>query len=357
MKKYLVILLLCSQVMAWAQVKKDTLRVGLLLPLQTEVMKRDKSMDRFVDFYSGALLAVYEMQAKGQAIVVHTWDVGKSTGLLQKVMASGEMNRMEMVLGPVYATQIQMMCDWAKQHKVRTLLPFSSEVPQLESNPYLMQFNPSHAVEADAIAEYLTNGNPKRCIMVQAGETTVPASVREIQRCIKSYSSDYVYTTIEAVMADSLGQYLASDRENVLLMNTERYANLRIVMPQILRAAQGKNLNLISRYSWQEESIILPQIYTTVFKQEMDTAAYQRLYNRFYSTPRVSTRPCYDLLGYDLMKYTLETLQAMHESNGMLDEEDIVSRYCEGLQSDVQFERISSDGGYLNVHVKSVKTE
>ena len=44
------------------------IRLAVMLPFQADALKRDKNMDRFVDFYSGVLLAVNEVQKEGQKI-------------------------------------------------------------------------------------------------------------------------------------------------------------------------------------------------------------------------------------------------------------------------------------------------
>jgi len=355
MKKVVIIVLLCCSTLVWAQM--DTIRVGVLLPLQAEAVKRDKNMDRFVDFYSGVLLAVYERQNSGMPIEIHTYDVGKSTNQLEKILSSGDLDRMDMIIGPVYSSQIRRMSEWAKLHQIKTLLPFSSEVYDLATNPYLLQFNPSYTIEANAIAENLASKEAVKCILVDADEVSMPASVRELQKSIKDYILDIAYVSISEIMNDSLSMALTDGVDNVLLLNTERFANVRMMMPQILRAAQGKHLTLLSRYSWQEEPIILPQLYTTVFHQQMDTLAYNALFHRFYPQVRTSSHPCYDLLGYDLMNYVLYSIEAIQQTDGLVDEEDILSRYYSGLQSDVQFERVGANGGYQNTHIDCIWTE
>jgi len=357
MKKTLVILLLCSTVGMWADDMVRPLRVGLLLPLQAQAQKRDRNMDRFVDFYSGALLAVYEMQDTGQPVEIHTWDVGKSTKELEKVLNSNALNHMDMVIGPVYASQVRIMAGWCMTHRVKTLLPFSSDVPELSTNPYLLQFNPSYAAEAEAMVSHLAGREGIHCILVENDEGVIPQSVRELQQCIRNYAIDNVTITTSGILADSLAYYMLPDKENILLTNTERFANLRLLMPHVVPAAQGQQLMLLSRYAWQEETIILPQIYTTVFRQDVDTTEYNKLYHRFYSTRRTSDHPCYDLLGYDLMSYTLYSLQAIQEANGMIDEQDILTRYFSGVQSDIQMERAGEHGGYQNTHIHCIETK
>ncbi|MCQ2347984.1 MAG: hypothetical protein MJZ65_02225 [Paludibacteraceae bacterium] len=356
MKKWLLLCSVWLSVSLGAQVLRP-IRVALLLPLQTEMTKRDKQMDRFLDFYTGALLAVYDMQATGQPVEVHTYDVGKSTRLLAQTLAKEAMQAVDMIIGPAYASQVPMMASWAMEHQIQTLFPFSSEVPEMDYNPYVMQFNPSVALEAETMAQQLAAEGNIHCIFVTADENSIPESVRQLQNQIRAYQLPYTYTTIRQIMADSLSGQLSDTATNVLLMNTERYANVRIVMPQLERAAQGKGLALLSRYSWQSEPIILPQLYSTVFHEleEDKMTHYDALYRRFVPKAREGGRPCYDLLGYDLMTYTLQSVRAWHQEE-QTEREDILCRPFRGVQSDMRFERVG-EGGYQNKNISIVQTK
>lgn len=352
-------LLVCSvwmSVSLGAQVLRP-IRVALLLPLQTEVTKRDKQMDRFLDFYTGALLAVYDMQATGQPVEVQTYDVGKSTHLLVQTLAQESLQEVDMIIGPAYASQVPLMSSWAKEHQIQTLFPFSSEVQDIESNAYVMQFNPSVELEAEAMVQHLATNDSIHCVFVAADDNTIPESVRQLQNHIRANPLPYTYTTVRQIMADSLPELLSDTATNVLLMNTERYANVRIIMPQLTRAAQGKQLILLSRYSWQSEPIILPQLYSTVFHpiDEEQMIHYDALYRRFISKERVDDRPCYDLLGYDLMTYTLQSVRDWHQVEE-IEREDILCRPFQGLQSNMRFERVG-EGGYQNRDIHIVQTK
>jgi len=359
MRKGIIIVLLCVSGLMWAEEQLQPIRIGLLLPLQVENSKRDKNMDRFADFYTGALLAVYEMQSTGERIEVYTYDVGKTTKRLEQVLADSVLAEMDMVIGPAYPAQVRVMSDWSLMHGVLTLLPFSSEVSGIAYNPYLMQFNPSIEVEAAVLAKRLSNQEQKvRCIFVDAEESAIPESVKTLQMSFMEEGLEYSYTTVKQIMHDSLWVVLDDSLDNVLLMNTERYGNLRTILPQLSRAAQGRQLTLISRYSWQDEPIILPQIYCTVFKEDehIDEEAYDALYNRFVEQAHTISHPCYDLLGYDLMHYALQTVKVLHTSEEEWGKEAIVCRMYHGLQSDIQFERIDNMGGYRNMNLHIVRT-
>lgn len=360
MRKIEIIVLLFCACVARAQHVDAPLRVGLLLPFQVENTTRDKTMDRYVDFYTGALVAVYEMQEVGQRVEVHTYDVGKSAHQLEQVLLTDALDSLDLIIGPVYSSQVRRMAEWTSQHHVLTFLPFAYEVPELATNPYLLQFNPTEAVDAEALVnDVMERRDSVRFVFVEADPMTIPTSVHELKNCVRNDGLDYVYTSIQQIMADSLGEVLGDSVENIFVMNTERYANLRQIMPHLLRSAQGRSLTLVTRYAWQDEPIILPQIYTTMFRKDVDVDSlnYGAIYRSFVEEERVVSRPCYDLLGYDIMTYSLETLVLlkMLPDEGMKD--DIIERSFTGLQSDIRFARVDSIGGYLNnsIHVIRVR--
>lgn len=359
MRKIISIVLafiVCTTLEAGLKHNTQPIRVALLLPFQTDVVKRDKTMDRFLDFYSGALLAVYEKQNDGQKIELYIYDTGKSAAQLEHILQQPDLQQVDWIIGPVYASQVNKMQEWAYAHEVRTLVPFASEIPGIDYNPYVMQFNPSVETEAQVMAARLLDRKDSvRCIFVTAPESEIPESVLKLQNALLAQQMECVYTTVNAILNDSLAMVMSDTLENVFLMNTERYANMRTIMPQLARAAQGKRLTLITRYSWQDEPIILPQMFSTVFRrlEDVDDVWYDVLFRRFYTTERQSGRPCYDLLGYDLMTYVLESLQQTHGTEDKQALNDILCRPFKGLQSDICFEQVGEEGGYKNhdVHV------
>ena len=82
------------------------LRLAYLLPFQTDAARRDGQMDRFIDFYEGALLAIYEAQACGQRLEIFTYDVQKSDIAIQQVLKKGEMQNLDAIIGPAYPAQV-----------------------------------------------------------------------------------------------------------------------------------------------------------------------------------------------------------------------------------------------------------
>lgn len=327
--------------------KDSTLRLAMMLPLHVDAINRDKNMERFYDFYAGALIAIYEKQASGQAIELHTYDIGKTTHIISTVLSDSLFPKVDAIIGPAYGQQVEIAAKHTKADSTWLLVPFLSKVDAVYSNPYLLKFNPSSQKEAEAMAIYLSERKDSiNCVVIEyKEEENIPQSVKEIHKALKAYHIPSTSTSITHILSDSLEGVFLPDKENIIIFNTEKYNNLLPVMGNLLRAYSDYRITLYSHYAWQDEKIILPQIYTTIFKNDMDdTRSYRALYERYFNHELSSTQPRYDLLGYDLTSHLLEMMQDI-KMHG-----DSIGTYKlthEGIQSSIHYEAYPG-GGYEN---------
>lgn len=108
----------------------NIIRLAFLLPLQASVPKRDASMDRFYDFYAGALLAVNAAQKRDDSVEyrIYTYDIAKDDQAQRALMREGQLRGMDAIIGPTYPSQVNAAAEWALQDSVWTIIPFSSSI-------------------------------------------------------------------------------------------------------------------------------------------------------------------------------------------------------------------------------------
>lgn len=321
------------------------IRIAFLLPLQASVAKRDASMDRFYDFYAGSLLAVNAAQKRGQRLQIYTYDIAKNDQVQRTLMRSGKLCGMDAIIGPTYASQLVAASEWAVQDSVLTIIPFSSAVSDIDTNPYLMQFNPSAEMEAQVLAQYLAEkGDSINCVLIRAQENDIPKSIRYLHEALVQQLVPCTYTTIHDILVDSLAPALKDSVENIIIFNTEKYSNLTTLMSHLLPWASSKQLTLYSRYSWQGEKILMNQIYTTVFTSDNSlNPTYTEDFDTYFHHTLSSTQPRYDLLGYDLTSQVIEMLVS-----------DSITTYT-GLQSVIRYERDSPKTGWKNRNIQVIR--
>ncbi len=318
------------------------MRIALLLPLHANAVQRDAQMERFLDFYEGALLAINDIQQSledGQKIEVNVYDVEKSDSKIKQLIADSVLNRMDAIIGPAYPLQVMHIATFCKEKQIPTIIPFSDQVPEIEHNPYLIQFNANEVIKAKALADYLQErGDSINCVLIEAKEADIPVSIRAVRQEIIRRKIPHTMTTIRSILVDSMGTALRDSVENIILFNTEKYGNLQMLMTRLVAEKGDKRLTLMSQYSWQKERIVLPQLYTTMFETNLaaDCSHYDAAFDTYFGHEHSSINPRYDLLGYDITRFMVAFLQG--------------KEYL-GLQSDIQVESIVEGGGYINTNV------
>ena len=321
------------------QADSSSLHIALMLPFQARNTKRDKNMDRFVDFYEGVLLAMQDMQDDSTHFVLDVYDTEKSDLRVRQLIDSGRLEDVDAILGLAYPMQLMQVSEWAKEKHVPVLVPFADHIEGIETNPYILQFNPSHKQEAQAMADWFAQHKQEiNCVLIDAKDADIPQSIRLLRKEIAARGIPSTTVSIRNILNDSLETALREGVENILIFNTEKYSNIQVLIPRVQKAQGDHQVTLYSQYSWSKENIPLPQIYTSVFKQKItQDTQYEERFLHYFGHEHATDTPRFDLLGYDLMRELVACLQ------------DTVYH---GLQSDVHFERISDAGGLVNTNIE-----
>lgn len=333
------------------------LRIAYLLPFQVEAAKRDGQVDRFIDFYEGALLAIYEAQACGQHFEIFTYDVQKSDIAIQKVLKKGEMQNLDAIIGPAYPAQVSHAALFAKQNRIPCIIPFTNKVSGLEHNPYLMQFNPSAQKEAEAAVRLLSaHKDSLQLVFVDPQASEVSPFVSTLREKALAAGFTTADIALQTIINDSLTTILKQDKKNILVFNSDKYVSVNAVMSKVVNQKKGHSLALFGRYSWQHEKCPIEMVYVSIFHEPNTAhmASYEALYKQYFGHALSSLQPRYDLLGYDLTKAVIRHLLLSQQAVSDQDKQHVFAEEQIGLQSDIHYERASEEGGLENMGIKLI---
>ncbi len=320
----------------------QALKIAVLLPLQADLALRDPGMERFVEFYEGVLLAVNDLQ-QTQPFELFVYDIGKTEMAINRLVEDSALYGMDAIIGPAYPTQVEALANFAKRDSVPVLIPFTNKVKNIGNNPFLMQFNPDVKNEAKALADYFEPYKDSvNFVFVDAKEADIPYSVREFRQAVRNRDMSVTRISVHDILTDSVSKAFKDSMENVIIFNTEKFSNLQLLLPHVLNGKAGHHVTMYSQYSWQKEKILLPQIYTSVFATDVpaDLAHYESMFDTYFKHEHGTDLPRFDLLGYDITRQLVAWLQG--------------KEYF-GLQSDMKFEKVSEEGGYINTKVAVIR--
>lgn len=336
------------------------LRIAYMMPFFTDAPKRDASMDRFIDFYEGSLIAIYEAQLLGQKFDIYAYDTRKEDIAIQRILQKPELQNIDAIIGPAYPAQVTYAAAFAKQNRIPLLVPFTSKVSGLDTNPYIWQFNPSVDTEAAAIINHLMPQKEQvQLFFVEPTAASTPQSVQAIYQAANDSGFNIISTTISTITKDSVESLLDAEKKNIFVFNSEKYSAVQVLIPNVFKLSGKYNIAMIGQYSWSTSETALPMIYATVFHEvdPIKEAHYRHLYERYFGHELSSTHPRYDLLGYDLTTYVIRSLVRSQQAINEEQKDNILRNKISGLSTDISLEHINAAGGYLNKGLQVVETK
>lgn len=319
--------------------QRKVIELALLLPFESRQIKRSVNADRMMEFYEGALLALRDLQNDSTLYRLRVYDTERSERRVNALCDSTELDSVQGILGPVYPIQIEIVAKWCEKHQVPLMLPFSDEM-DLQGHPYLYQFNSPDKDEAKALAQWIANREDRHCVFVETRESDLAPSIRLLRQELKAQNIPYSTLAFRDLMNDSVNYAIDQFRENIFILHSDRYQQVRMALPHIAQIAARKLL--VSQYSWQKENIDMPQVYTSKFASDTDLTEYDQQWQETYKNQHVSEMPRYDLLGYDLMREMIRLIRK--------DENQHTS-----LQSPIVWESSSEQDGWQNTYINIVE--
>jgi LysM repeat protein len=334
--------------------EKKVIRIAYLLPFMLDSEKKDPTIDRFFDFYAGALIAINEAKQKGISFEILTYDTEKSELKMIEVLSNPELKTMDLIIGPAFSNQISLVEKFAKENQINTLIPFTSKVSDIDSNPYLFQFNPGVDTEIEFITDFLTRKQKKINVIFaeiqninsyDEGKIWADKLQNELTRAGKLFSK------IEISSTDSVNfaTVLKKGDKNLVIFNTDKFAYINPMIKYLRLQNSEYDIVLFEQYSWRNQSKTMPlSIYISPFIIKNDSNKlkdFNEKFTQFFSKDVSVDSPRYDLLGYDLSDYFISLL---HLYAGKFPNKISSYNYSKGIQSQPQFERTSNGSGFIN---------
>ena len=318
---------------------RRVVELALMLPFESQQTKRSANAERMTEFYQGVLLALHELQNDSTLYRLRVYDTERSERRVAALCESNELDSVRAVLGLAYSIQIERMANWCDAHQVPLLLPFSDD-SELARHPQMLQFNSTDEQKADSLCRWIARRDAQ-CITVEAREADISPSTRALRKMLKQRNIATKAIPMTSVMNDSATVLLDPDRENIIILHSDRYMHVRLLIPHLMKWKEaGFKIRLVSHYAWQKERIDLPQVYASMFTGSGKSSKYEALWSKYFAMQHMSAVPRYDLLGYDLMHTLIAWMQG--------------ERAHEGLQSTIRWQQLNS-GGWQNANVEVVE--
>lgn len=328
------------------------IQIAFLLPFMLSEMN-DPSIVRFMDFYAGSLIALNDAKKKGISLDIHVFDTEKSEEKVQSILGNQQLTTMDFIIGPAYSNMVSYVTDFAQANKIYTLVPFTSKIPELDTNPYLFQFNPGLTSEISFTVNQLNSKyRNANIIFVDLGSADVSddgfVMAEELQRelTLKGRSTQTVSWLDSSTLG--IGGALQKGKNNIIIFKTDKFSKVKSYIATLALERDNYDLTLFSQYSWSVQPIGLKSIYVSPFSNNLNNNLlnnFQKSFSEFFDWEVSISTPRYDLLGYDLCTYFIQLLNQRKDNP----EKELTPFYfLKGVQSELKFERSAPFSGFIN---------
>lgn len=333
------------------------IKIAFLLPFMLDQSKKDPKLDRFINFYAGALLAIEQAKENGISFEIYTYDTEGSEDKITEVLNNSELKTMDLLIGPAYTGQVQLVSNFAKDYRVNTLIPFTAKVSDLDSNPYLFQFNPGSDAELDFTKELLNSKLKNMHVVFAQIDGVSPTDegysrAEDLRALLKKKNKSFGEIQLSNSEDIDFSSVLKKGDKNLIIFNTDKYSNISPYLSALRTNSTNFDITLLQQYSWRNQPDKMPKsIYISPFISDFNSSLlsnFNKQFDQYYGRDVVKDSPRYDLLGYDLTNYFIALI---HRYGNKFGAKINQINYAPGIQSEPLFERSSSNSGFINQRV------
>ncbi len=340
----------------WLKQQESEIKVAILLPFMLDSLHRDASMDRFVEFYQGCLLAIDSLAKQGLSTEIYTYDIGKDTHSLQAALQEPALSNVDLIIGPAYQNQVKEVADFASKHRIPTVVPFSSSIPEITSNPYLFEVvTPQKELYTRLVQKFCYHFNDKNIIIVKPrmlGQYNKADFANQLMAGMDAtlvpytvISDDSIATTIDSLAA------LSDKGCLVVLPSTHQVALNKF--GEALHYIKSTNVSVFGFPEWN--SMGINELYSkrmygfsnyyTSFDDPEIISFFTQLKDTYGVPKGIQQSPNFALFGFDICYFFLQ----QYSENGKYFYQFMPTTETQGLQMNFLFEPAVKGGGYWNV--------
>lgn len=328
--------------------RKRAIRLGVMLPLH-DINGDGK---RMVEYYRGVLMACDSIKQLGISVDVHAWNTPED-GDITPVLNDENAAKCDVIIGPLYSKQMAAISAFVEKHKIKLLIPFSINAPQLADNKYIYQVYQSRTFQDDATINHFVKGFKKHhVVIIDCNDSTSQKGsfTAALRRQIEQENMECSITNLKSTEGD-FSKAFSRTKANVVILNTGRSPELGIAFSKLNGLKVTDPDLVINMFGYTEWLMYtrthLDNFYKfntyipSVFYYNPLSASTKRLQQKFrwnFHTDMQGSLPRFAITGFD---HAYFFLTGLHREGKMFLGEKSNMDY---VQTPLQFERYGNGG-------------
>lgn len=250
-----------------SRIKNDsTLNIGARL-------SKDKFLNRILDFYSGALMAIDSAKVLGLNVnikILDSQETRNSSGVASLIQQNNLANS-DLIIGPFYQANVEKAAQLLSKDSVLVMSPLSRDMGQMSHN--IIHTMPSNNDMRDAMLQYIKSKNGKITAIIDPKKGSVRKYFIENHSTVKLAS----FSQEGALNYDLLKSNLDKNGKNFVILESANTVMLRSVINYLKNLLPEYNIQLVTLESNE-----------TLESDEISTANLAQLKMMFPSISRVN---------------------------------------------------------------------
>ena len=340
----------------------DGLKVALLLPFNPN--QGGAASSRFIEYYEGMLLAIDSLRSQGYSLDLSVFNTGNGTKHIEEILTGPTLPNVNLIIGAVQNDQIKLIADFAKEHDIKYVIPFTSKNDDVLSNACVFQVNTPHSYLYSKAAErgrkLFANDN---IIFVNTPDKEEKKEfIQTFKAELKEHNVPYkeMGYNRETFAEDIDSLYMEDGRRNVVIPTSSSFEALQQIKTPLRMLAETQTDYTVAMFGypeWQtyvrdalEDFYVLDTyIYSNFYADNLGQPMHD-FYDKFktwYSKDLINTYPKYGILGFDTGMFFFG---AMNRYGANFEERLDDIRY-QPIQTGFDFHRVNNWGGFINTNI------
>ncbi|MFL5763375.1 MAG: LysM peptidoglycan-binding domain-containing protein [Bacteroidia bacterium] len=316
-----------------------------------------------LQFYEGAMLAIDSLKKEKMNAKVFVYDIDDKDSLgIVALLKKPELAGMDLIIGPLYGSGFVPVSNFAKEHEIAIVSPFTQVNKILFNNPYVSKVSPSVTLQVEQMASFVVdtfnmeniilvnNSNPKELSFFNAFKNTANAKLLEKGKA----PGDSVK---EAFGLGGVQAMLSTSKVNVVILpsNNQSYVTEFISKLNVMR--EKYNIVLFGLQNWinydnldfeylNNLSLHIPAN-TFIDYQDHATKDLVKSYRAQYKTEPEN----YVFQGFDVTYCFMASL--LKDGSGFL--KTLADNPYKGISSNYAFSQFPAESGFENKFVYILK--
>jgi LysM repeat protein len=321
----------------------------------------------FLELYQGILIAADTLRSKGLDVNVHLYDIKEDTIETVRLIESGSLESMDLIIGPVYSRNLSIVADYGARKEI----PVVSPVPLWNNSvvtgkPYLFMAIPSLEVSQEAISRKVSEYASSNFVFIHSDTIRNDESVTAYKNMIfreltgkipfeEIRFKEFLFKNRSSLTNDSINRLehaMSNKGDNTVIIASEDPSVLSESIMDLHSLTRNYKIRFIGYPRVRELVNLDPkfffelgvELYTPYwidYKQN-DIMAFNKTFReKFHTEP---SEESFAWEGYDITYYFLSGL-AIHGKRFLRRPE---IHNPDLLENDFEFIRLGEDNGFEN---------